>query len=191
MYDELGKPIKDVKVYLTDLEIITYTNSDGLFNFSSDAPINSFFEFEKMGYSLKLFRYTGDEIKVTLKQLHVELDEVGIIEKSQKLESNKTLSIESKSLDNNFISSSSLVETITKLPGVNTIGSGLGIQKIVIRGLSGMRVVSYLNGMKVNNQQWANDHGIGFTDLGLSEIELIKGASSLIYGGEAVGGLVF
>ena len=54
-----------------------------------------------------------------------------------------------------------------------------------------MRVVSYLNGMKVNNQQWANDHGIGFTDLGLSEIELIKGASSLIYSGEAVGGLVF
>ena len=59
VFDELGKPIKDVKVYLTDLEIHNYTNSDGLFNFSSDAPINSFFEFEKMGYSLKLFRYTG------------------------------------------------------------------------------------------------------------------------------------
>ena len=191
VYDEIGKPIEGVKVYLTDLDVITYTNSDGSFNFSSDTPINSFFEFEKMGYSLKLFRYKGDQIKITLKQLHVELDEVGIIEKSQKLGDSKTLSIETKSLDNNFISSSSLVETITKLPGVNTIGSGLGIQKIVIRGLSGMRVVSYLNGMKVNNQQWANDHGIGFTDLGLSEIELIKGASSLIYSGEAVGGLVF
>ena len=50
------------------------------------------------------------------------------------------------------------------------ISSGLGIQKIVVRGLSGMRVVTYLNGMQINNQQWANDHGIGFTDLGLMKL---------------------
>ena len=62
------------------------------------------------------------------------------------------------------------------------ISSGLGIQKIVVRGLSGMRVVTYLNGMQINNQQWANDHGIGFTDLGIGEVELIKGSSALRYG---------
>ena len=62
----------------------------------------------------------------------------------------------------------------------------MGIQKIVIRGLS--VELFHLNGMKVNNQQWANDHGMGFTDLGLSEIELIKGALLIIV--EAVGGLV-
>ena len=69
------------------------------------------------------------------------------------------------------------------------ISSGLGIQKIVVRGLSGMRVVTYLNGMQINNQQWANDHGIGFTDLGIGEVELIKGSSALRYGSEAIGGL--
>ena len=71
------------------------------------------------------------------------------------------------------------------------ISSGMGIQKIVIRGLSGMRVVTFLNGMQINNQQWANDHGIGFTDLGLSEVELIKGASALKYGSESIGGLLY
>ena len=54
-----------------------------------------------------------------------------------------------------------------------------------------MRVVTYLNGMKIENQQWANDHGIGFTDLGLYEIELIKGSSALQYGGEAIGGVLY
>ena len=54
-----------------------------------------------------------------------------------------------------------------------------------------MRVVTYLNGMRIENQQWANDHGIGFTELGLSEVELIKGSSALKYGGEAVGGLLY
>lgn len=191
VFDKHGEPIGGVKVYLSDLDIITYTSSDGRFSFSSEVPVNTYFEFEKNGYSSKLHQYLGEEISVSLDELHVELDEVGIVEKSTKLGYSKTFSIESKSLDNNFISSSSLVESLHKLPGINTIGSGLGIQKIVIRGLSGLRVVSYLNGMKVNNQQWANDHGIGFTDLGLSEIELIKGASSLMYGGEAVGGLVY
>ena len=55
------------------------------------------------------------------------------------------------------------------------ISSGNGIQKIVVRGLSGLRVVTYLNGMQINNQQWANDHGIGFSEIGLDEAELIKG----------------
>ena len=184
-------PIQNASVYIADQDIISFTNEFGEFSFSTKIPKNSIIEFKKYGYSSKVVNYKGGELKVYLEKLHVELDEVGIIDKSQKLGEGKTLSIETKSLNNNFISSSSLVETITKLPGINTIGSGLGIQKIVIRGLSGLRVVSYLNGMKVNNQQWANDHGIGFTDLGLSEVELIKGASSLMYGGEAVGGLVF
>ena len=72
-----------------------------------------------------------------------------------------------------------MVESITELGGVDMISSGQGIQKVVVRGLSGMRVVTYLNGMQINNQQWANDHGIGFTDLGINEVELIKGSKCL------------
>ena len=86
--------------------------------------------------------------------------------------------------------SNSMVEDVSELSGVDMISSGMGIQKIVIRGLSGMRVVTFLNGMQINNQQWANDHGIGFTDLGLSVVELIKGASALKYGSESIGGLL-
>lgn len=186
-----GNPINNVRVFLTDQDIVAFTNEYGEFIFSGSIPVNSFFEFKKYGYATKLRKYLGGRIDVSLEKLHVELDEVGIVQKSNKLGNNQTLSIESKSIENNFSSSTSLVESVIRLPGVNTIGSGLGIQKIVIRGLSGMRVVSYLNGMKVENQQWANDHSIGFTDLGLSSVELIKGASSLMYGGEAVGGLVY
>ena len=189
--DVNGYPIENVRVYIADQDVIAYTNEYGQFNFSSSIPVNTTFEFKKIGYATKLYKYTGVQINMLLEKIHVELDEVGIVEESRKLGDSQALSIESKSIDDNFILSNSLVQSIITLPGVNTIGSGLGIQKIVIRGLSGMRVVSYLNGMKIENQQWANDHSLGFTDLGLSSIELIKGASSLMYGGEAVGGLVY
>ena len=131
------------------------------------------------------------KIKIVLKKLHVELDEVGIIETHNFLGNSKLTNIEKKSLKNNFLNNSSIVENIIALGGVDMISSGLGIQKVVVRGLSGMRVVTYLNGMQINNQQWANDHGIGFTDLGIGEVELIKGSSALRYGAEAIGGLLY
>ena len=168
--DVNGLPIENVRVYIADQDIVSYTNAYGQFNFSSSIPVNTTFEFKKIGYSTKLYKHTGVQINMLLEKLHVELDEVGIVEESKKLGNSQALSIESKSIDDNFILSNSLVQSIITLPGVNTIGSGLGIHKIVIRGLSGMRVVSYLNGMKIENQQWANDHSLGFTDLGLSSI---------------------
>ena len=101
------------------------------------------------------------------------------------------INIEKKSLKDNFLNYSSMLENITNLSGVDMISSGTGIQKVVVRGLSGMRVVTFLNGMKINNQQWANDHGIGFTDLGLDAVELIKGSSALKFGSEAIGGVLY
>ena len=101
------------------------------------------------------------------------------MESFNELGNSRLTNIEKQSLEDVFLSSNTMVEGISRLSGVNLISSGLGIQKVVVRGLSGMRVVSYVNGMQINNQQWANDHGIGFTDLGLAEVELIKGSSSI------------
>ena len=187
-----GTPIEGVSVFIADQNILLKTNKLGEFFFESKLPDNSYLNFYKNGYVSKLVKYKeGNEFKVFLKKLHVTLDEVGIVESYSELGNTKLTNIEKKSLENVFLRDNSMVESITQLSGVDIVSSGLGIQKVVVRGLSGMRVVTYLNGMQINNQQWANDHGIGFTDLGLGEVELIKGASALKYGSEAIGGLLF
>ena len=107
------------------------------------------------------------------------------------LGNSKVTNIQNISIKDVFLNSNSMLESVTELSGVDIISSGSGIQKVVVRGLSGMRVVTYLNGMQINNQQWANDHGIGFTDLGLDKVELIKGSSALRYGSESIGGLLY
>ena len=189
--DSEGNPLEKVDVYLVDQNLLLQTNKEGLFYIESNIPVNTYFEFSKLGFKSKIVKYNGEEMKVFLSKLHVELDEIGIQENVTFLGNYKYLNIEKKSLNNNFISSTSLVENLNQLSGVNSIGSGLGIQKVVIRGLSGLRVVTYLNGMRIANQEWANDHSIGFTDLGLGRVELIKGASSLKFGGDAVGGVLY
>ena len=190
VFDSDGRGIENATVFFSDQDLELYTGSDGVFFIPKSIPNNSFIEIKRSGYSSKVIQYDSNKkIEIILESLHVQLDEVEIIESVSQLGNTKLVSIEKKAL--NELSTNSLVENITQLSGVNWIGSGLGIQKIVVRGLSGMRVVTYLNGVRIENQQWANDHGIGFTELGLSEVELIKGSSALKYGGEAVGGLLY
>ncbi len=192
VHDVENNPISEVSVFIADQNILLKTNELGEFFFQSKLPNNSYLNFYKNGYVSQLVKYKeSNEFKVVLKKLHVTLDEVGVVESYSDLGNTKLTNIEKKSLEDVFLKDNSMVESITQLSGVDIISSGLGIQKVVVRGLSGMRVVTYLNGMQINNQQWANDHGIGFTDLGLGEVELIKGASALKYGSEAIGGLLF
>jgi iron complex outermembrane recepter protein len=86
--------------------------------------------------------------------------------------------------------SPSLMTALTKTPGVNEISLGPGISKPVIRGLSFSRVLSVYQGGRFENQQWGADHGLGLTETGIGNIELIKGPASLIYGSGAMAGVV-
>ncbi len=188
--DANNKPLNEVNILFSDQNILLFSNEDGEFVAELDIPNNSYISFYKDGYSSKILKYeSGLELKIILEKLHVILDEVGVTESYSELGNSRLINIEKKSLSSQ--NSISMIDDIAELSGVDMISSGLGIQKVVVRGLSGMRVVTYLNGMQINNQQWANDHGIGFTDLGLSEVELIKGASALKYGSEAIGGLLY
>ena len=187
-----NQPLENVDVFLADQNIVIKTNVDGEFFVDNNLPNNTYINFFKNGYISKLVKYKNDnDFKVVLEKLHVTLDEVGVVESFSELGNSRLTSIEKKSLDQVFTHENSMVESISQISGVDIISSGLGIQKVVVRGLSGMRVVTFLNGMQINNQQWANDHGIGFSDLGLGEVELIKGSSALKYGAEAIGGLLY
>ena len=162
-----NQPLENVDVFLADQNIIVKTDIDGMFYIDDNLPNNTYINFFKSGYISKLVKYKNvKDFKVVLRELHLTLDEVGLVESYSELGNSRLTSIEKKSLDQVFTRENSMVESITQLSGVDIISSGQGIQKVVVRGLSGMRVVTFLNGMQINNQQWANDHGIGYTDLG-------------------------
>lgn len=83
-----------------------------------------------------------------------------------------------------------LTERLARIPGVNMLSTGVAITKPVIRGLYGNRILVLLSGLKFDNQQWQEEHGLGLSDMGVSKVELIKGPVSVLYGSEAMGGVV-
>src|SRR5678816_386709 len=52
-------------------------------------------------------------------------------------------------------------DALSKLPGISQLTTGPAISKPVVRGLYGNRVLAVLSGLKFDNQQWQDEHGLG------------------------------
>lgn len=83
-----------------------------------------------------------------------------------------------------------LSDALAKMPGISQLSTGVAISKPVIRGLYGNRVLVMFSGLRFDNQQWQDEHGLGLSEIGISRIEIIKGPFSLLYGTEAVAGVI-
>jgi iron complex outermembrane receptor protein len=84
----------------------------------------------------------------------------------------------------------SLMQTLSRLPGVNAIGIGASQSKPQIRGLGFNRVATVDNGIKHEGQQWGLDHGLEIDQFSVGSAEILKGASSFMYGSDAIGGVI-
>jgi iron complex outermembrane receptor protein len=84
----------------------------------------------------------------------------------------------------------SLMNSLERLPGVTAMDIGSGQSKPVIRGLGFNRVVVVENNIKHEAQQWGADHGLEIDQYAVDHVEIIKGPASLMYGSDAVGGIV-
>ena len=84
----------------------------------------------------------------------------------------------------------SLGETLDHLPGIDSVDTGNNTGKPVIRGLSGSRVRILSNGIGVDHQQYGTRHGPNIDPFLSDRIEVVRGASSILYGSDAIGGAV-
>ncbi len=84
----------------------------------------------------------------------------------------------------------SLGETLQSIPGVHSLSTGVGIGKPVIRGLTSNRVLVLDNGQRLETQQWGDEHSPNIETATAERIEVIKGPASVLYGSDALGGVI-
>ncbi len=87
-------------------------------------------------------------------------------------------------------SNQSLGEALKEVTGVSVLKTGSNIMKPIINGLHSSRVPIISNNVKLEDQQWGSEHAPNFDINAASKITVIKGASGLQFGGDAVGGIV-
>ncbi len=83
-----------------------------------------------------------------------------------------------------------LGDVLEQIPGVRTLSMTTGIGKPVIRGMTHYRVVTLDNGQRTETQAWGHDHSPNVETANADRIEVIKGPSSVLYGSDALGGVI-
>ena len=79
---------------------------------------------------------------------------------------------------------------IDRLPGVHNLTTGQQIGKPVIRGLSGARVLVLDDGHRLEDYSWSDEDGPSIDARLAQRVEVIRGPASVLYGSDAIGGVV-
>lgn len=192
---ENGEPMAGAIVQLEELKREARTDADGTYRFENVPPGRYHVDVHTEGYSSR-----RAEVEVTpqgaTQDLVVELDlhfaEVVSVSPTPRaqFESYQPTSVLAgqelqKQLD------VTLGATLQAEPGVAMRSLGPGPARPVIRGLDGDRVAVLQDGQRVGDlSSQSADHGVTVNPASAKRIEVVRGPATLLYGANAIGGLV-
>ena len=194
--DAGGKPLGQARVRLVETHRLSTTGDDGTYTISQVAPGTYTVVFSFIGYKPEVRHVTvADQdvrLDVTLKASVVELPEVQVSASAvatSALNSPQPV-VSAGSEDLVKARTTSLGEALEMLPGVRNNSSGPSAGKPVIRGLTNTRVLVVDGGQRLENNQWGDDHFTSLEPAAAARIEVIRGPASVLYGSDALGGVV-
>ncbi|MFD0990901.1 TonB-dependent receptor domain-containing protein [Mariniflexile jejuense] len=182
-------------IYFSELEKGTSSNETGYFSLENLPSGNHKIIISVLGYetkSLNLFIPNTNNLTISLTPSAIEMQAVIVSTPFHKLQSENVMKVEQQTITNLKANGAvNLADGITNIAGVESVTTGLSIGKPVIRGLSSNRVLVYTQGVRLENQQFGDEHGLGISDSGIESVEVIKGPASLLYGSDALGGVLY
>ncbi|MBI9042485.1 TonB-dependent receptor [Lutibacter sp.] len=192
----LNEPIFGAEIYIEELNKGTSSNENGYYDLTNlpNNPIKITISF--IGFETKVITFIPTEkentLNIVLMDAIFKMDEIIISTPFNKLQSENVVKIERASLQQlKNKGAATLIDGIGALPGVSVVSTGVGIGKPVIRGLRGNRVLVYTQGIRLENQQFGDEHGLGVDESSIESVEVIKGPASLLYGSDALGGVLY
>lgn len=193
--DQQNLPLIGANIYISDLSKGTITDKDGSYELS-DLPLGKMkIQFSYIGYTSRIETINLLEkqqiLNIQLHQSAIEAEEIVVSGGYNATQHNNAVKIDVLKLNSNTTqSSNNLMELLTKVPGVDMISKGSGVAKPVIRGLSLNDVLVLNNGVRMENYQFSEHHPLGIDEFGIESVEIIKGPASLLYGSDAIGGVI-
>jgi iron complex outermembrane receptor protein len=86
--------------------------------------------------------------------------------------------------------STNLIDALSRQPGISQLTTGPAISKPFIRGLGYNRLVLIHDGIRQEGQQWGDEHGIEIDQNNVQQVEIVKGPASIMYGSDALAGVI-
>jgi len=189
------EPLAGATIYIPDLKKAAAANFNGECTFTDLPGKPLLIQVKMIGYAT--ISEVVDISKTTLKEFLlsptvIEGKEVIVTGSAVSTENSRSsvsvVTVNKEKL--NGSSSTNIIDAISHIPGVSQISTGSAISKPVIRGLGYNRIVTLNEGVKQEGQQWGDEHGIEIDENSADRIEILKGPASLLYGSDAMGGVI-
>jgi iron complex outermembrane receptor protein len=194
--DKKNQPIIGVSIYASELHNGTSTDENGNYSLINIPNGKVKLTFEFIGFTsqnkIQNIQQKETTLNISLDETTFQIDEVIVSTAFNKIQTQNVMKVEHSTIKElQKKGMATLIEGLATIPGVSQVSTGTSIGKPVIRGLSGNRVLVYSQGVRLENQQFGDEHGLGLNDAGVESVEVIKGPASLLYGSDALGGVLY
>ncbi|MCB9361303.1 MAG: TonB-dependent receptor [Flavobacteriales bacterium] len=190
-----NETLPGVNIYLPELKKGVTTDVNGNYNLKLPRKGDYKIQISFVGYEIILQRIDVEQEELILDfDLHPTVIEAkefvvsSVYHSSQDENPVDVIQFNTEQLQQSL--QPTLMQSLSNVAGVNLVSTGIGIGKPVIRGLSFNRVLVFSEGVPIDNQQFGDEHGLGLSEIGIEKVEVIKGPSSLLYGADAMGGVL-
>lgn len=165
------------------------TGANGVFSLVGLCP--GLYEIHVSHLSCEHFHFTlnlTSDTAITIHLKHIEKELLGFKFSSRIDKSSDINHLNSKDLEKR--KGQSIASLMQDIAGINLLRTGNTVSKPMVNGLFGNRVILINNGVRQEGQNWGMEHAPEIDAFLASEIELIKGAESLRYGADGIGGVI-
>lgn len=193
--DERGRPIGGAEIVVADLDRSVVTNASGEFAIAGLVSGPATLVIRRAGYAsvVKEVRVDGEtNVQVTLHSQVFAIEPLTVTATRSSLEpAAAPLPADAVGAGELRRSHSvSLAHTIERLAGVHTLSTGMQIGKPVIRGFTGSRVLVLASGLPLEDYSWSDEDGPSVDARLADRVEVIRGPASVLYGSDALSGVV-
>jgi iron complex outermembrane receptor protein len=197
--DTAGVPLSNARVVINELSRSTLTSGDGTFVFRALRPGTYHVDATLLGYApghaVAVVPAEGGEVRVTitLRSTVLSLEGINVTASPRSADplniTQSTVELSGKALERSL--GTSVAQTLSSQPGLSVRYGGPAASTPVIRGLAGERVLVVQNGQRTGDlSSTSADHALSVDPLAASRIEVVRGPASLLYGNNALGGVV-
>jgi iron complex outermembrane receptor protein len=187
--------ITGATVYIPDLKTGDISDKNGIYSINKLPGTVVTIQVSYIGYrsvtdKIDLSKVT--ELDFELEEAITEMNEIVVTGTSRATEITRSpvpmITLGLKELQQNL--NTNVIDAISKLPGVSAVTTGPNVSKPFIHGLGYNRVLTLFDGVRLEGQQWGDEHGIEVDENAVDRIEIVKGPASLTYGSDALAGVI-
>ncbi|HEY7394517.1 MAG TPA: TonB-dependent receptor [Gemmatimonadaceae bacterium] len=197
--DSLGNPLANVQIIIASLSRSTKTNDSGQFRLGALPAGQYHVRTMLIGYAPGHMDATipvaGPDVEVAISMRETPL-QISVLQITASPIGSDPRDVPQSTVDLNGQAlarqlGATVAQSLSSQPGVSMRFNGPAATAPVIRGLQGERVLVLEDGNRAGDlSSAAPDHGVSVDPLAAQRIEVVRGPASLLYGNQALGGVV-